>query len=80
MAERVQDGIPDPILNCILEVCCGSARARDAQVKQLVSRGVPQEHAETCVDYYDEYFDLGPKGTLGPLKKEIARLARGQNG
>lgn len=74
-------GIPDPILNCILEVCCGAARAEHRLAEEMVAAGVcTKEYAPKCAAWIREYFDLAPAGTLGPFKKAIAELARGQNG
>ncbi len=74
-------GIPDPVLNCILEVCCGKVRAEQRLARAMVDAGVcDEEHAPKCAAWIHEYFDLAPVGTLGPFVKEIARLARGENG
>lgn len=75
----------DPVC-CILAVCCpgGSDRQREALATALEgayqdhpdgigARSVYRQHADWILDH----FDLAPKGTLDPLKGEIARLAKG---
>jgi hypothetical protein len=71
-------GISDPVLNCLLEVCCGAAQAQAGLAKAMVDAGVcaPAE-AHKCAAWVHEYFDLAPKGSLVQLKADIARLARG---
>jgi hypothetical protein len=69
----------DPVLNCILEVCCGRATADQQFAKALVRDGVCEtmEHAEKCVAWVRHRFDLAPVNTLGPLKNRIIDLAKG---
>jgi len=74
-------GISDPILNCLLEVCCGAAKAEEGLAKAMVDADVcDREHAKKCAAWIHEYFDLAPKGSLVQLKADIARLARGTSG
>ena len=73
-------GISDPILNCVLEVCCASAKAQDGLARLIVQEGISEADAKKCSAYMHEYFDLAPKGSLVQLKADIARLARGQSG
>ena len=75
-------GISDPILNCVLEVCCGAAAAEARLAETMVEEGVceDEKHAKKCAKWLREYFDLAPKGSLTAFKQEIARLARGANG
>lgn len=69
--------ISDPVLNCVLEVCCGAARAEVTLAKAMVKAGVCEEqHAKQCAEWLYEYFDFAPKGSLKAFKAEIARLAR----
>ena len=85
----------DPILNCILAVCCPPERAAAALAKLMQdelgpadSTGIFREPdwpitkdtAERVAAWIMKRFDLAEKGTLQPLKQSIARLARGQNG
>ena len=79
----------DPVLNCVLSVCCDAANAEDAFATALHdglqlgsgSGAAPMDltprqcTAVACWVY--EHFDLAEKGTLKPLKDSIARLARG---
>jgi hypothetical protein len=71
----------DPILNCILAVCCppASQEQRDALAKFLTREGVDAAAAETCAKVLLHYFDLAPAGSLQTFKDAIAELARGQN-
>ena len=70
-------GIPDPVLNCLLEVCCGAAKAEAGLARLLVQEGLSEEDAKTCAAWMHEYFDLAPKGSLVQFKADVARLARG---
>lgn len=69
----------DPILNCMLEVCCGRQQAEQVMAEQLVADGVCEDmaHAEKCVAWIRHRFDLAPVGTLGPLKNRIIDHAKG---
>lgn len=75
----------DPVC-CILAVCCpgGSDRQRQAladalEGAQLDAEGGIGERSRERVyaDWVLDHFDLAPKGTLDPLKEQIARLAKG---
>ncbi len=69
--------ISDPIKNCVLEVCCGAAKAEVALAKAMVDAEVcDKEHALKCAAWVYEYFDLAPAGSLKAFKAEIVRLAR----
>jgi len=70
-------GIPDPVMNCVLAVCCPPAAAREGFANALVREGLSEADAKRCADWVFEYFDLAPKGSLVQLKADIARLARG---
>ena len=75
-------GMSDPILNCVLEVCCGLDEAQTRFAQSMVDDGVcdTKEHAQKCAAWVYENFDLAPVGSLHRLKKDIAKLARGQSG
>jgi len=77
----------DPVC-CILAVCCpgGSDRQRQALADALEmasldepngigARSIERRYADWVLDH----FDLAPKGTLDPLKEEIARMAKGNS-
>lgn len=64
----------DPILNCILEICCGAANAEEALEALMVDEGVTDAHsAMQCIC---KHFDLSTKGSLKQLKADYARLAK----
>ena len=69
----------DPVLNCLMEICCGRAQADQVMAETLVRDGVCEdmEHAKKCVEWVKHRFDLAPVGTLGPLKNRIIDLAQG---
>lgn len=68
----------DPILNCILAVCCPPEAARDALAKFLITNGdVNADDAIKAAECIAKYFDLAEKGTLQAFKDSVARLARG---
>lgn len=69
----------DPVLNCMLEVCCGRQQADAVMAEMLVKDGVCEdlEHAQRCVAWLKHRFDLAPVGTLGPLKNRLIDLAHG---
>jgi hypothetical protein len=69
-------GIPDPVMNCVLSVCCPPAVAQEGFATLLVREGLSEADAKTCAAWVFEYFDLAPKGTLVELKAAIAKLAR----
>lgn len=73
--------IDDPVLNCILGVCCPpqSDRQHRALVKFLIEKGVDEDAAYKAASAIQAEFDLAPHGTLRPLKDAIARVARGPN-
>lgn len=74
-------GIPDPILNCILEVCCGGEAAEVRMAEAMIEAGAcDKKDARKCAKWIRESFDLAPAGALTEFKREIARLARGANG
>ena len=71
-------GIPDPILNCLLEVCCGAEAAEQRLAETMIEAGVcDKQDAAKCAAWIHEYFDLAPKGSLVQLKADLTRLARG---
>lgn len=71
-------GIPDPIKNCALEICClNRDHAQAAYAKALVMSDLcDEETAKKWAAWQYEYFDLAPAGTLAALFREVARLAR----
>lgn len=67
----------DPVLNCLLEVCCvsGSASQRTAMAKLIVDEcGCDPALARKMGDYLLATFDLAEKGTLQAFKKSIVRV------
>ena len=68
----------DPRKNCLLEVCCDAASAQAEFAGLLVERGLCTERAEAdaIAHFLYKHFELVERGTLGPLKKSIARLAQ----
>ncbi len=69
--------ISDPIMNCVLEVCCGAAKSEVALAKAMVDAEVcDTAHALKCAAWIYEYFDLAPKDSLKAFKAEVTRLAR----
>jgi hypothetical protein len=75
-------GISDPIMNCILEVCCGSAASETRLAEAMLEAGVcdNKQHAKKCAAWIHEYFDLAPVGTLADFKAQIAKFALSANG
>ena len=69
----------DPILNCILGVCCDAEGQLQALTMYLTDKGVDALAAESCATVMLASFDLAPHGSLGDFKKAIAELARGEN-
>lgn len=69
----------DPVLNCMLEICCGRQQAEQVMAETMVRDGVCEDmaHAEKCVAWIKHRFDLAPVGTLRPLKNRIIDLAQG---
>ncbi len=69
----------DPVMNCILEVCCGRQQADQQFAKAMVSDGVCEDmaHAEKCVAWVRHRFDLAPAGSLTAFKNRIIDLAKG---
>lgn len=69
----------DPILNCVLEVCCaaGSASQRGAMA-DLIVRDCTCDPvvAKRVGDYLLSKFDLAEKGTLQAFKASIVRVSR----
>jgi hypothetical protein len=69
--------VSDPVKNCLLEICCGAARAEETFATAMVDAGVcDREYAPKVAKWVYEYFDLMPAGSTKKLKAEIARLAR----
>jgi hypothetical protein len=69
-------GIPDPLLNCVLAVCCSPAGAQASYTRWLVQQGIDTDAATRCAAVTFEYFEFAPKGSLVSLKAEIARVAK----
>lgn len=65
-------------VNCILGVCCDSITARQKALAADVERDMKCSPAEAkkYAGYMLDRFDLAPKGSLGGLYQEIAKLAR----
>jgi len=65
---------------CALEICCnaGSPKQRAALAKMIREDypAVPELYAGQAAEWILKNFDLAPVGTLGGLKKAIARIAR----
>lgn len=69
----------DPILNCVLAVCCPplSQGQHDALARFLREHGV--ENGDEVAEVMLKHFDLAPQGTLQPFKDSIAKLARSED-
>lgn len=69
----------DPILNCILAVCCppASTTQQTALAMFLSSHGVDTAASAACASVILKHFDLAPAGSLQAFKDAIATLARG---
>ena len=74
----------DPVC-CILAVCCPGGSDRQRQALSTALEAIAQDHPDgvgartierAYADWILDHFDLAPKGTLDPLKEEIARLAK----
>ncbi len=64
-------------LNCILEICCGATGSQMALADQIAEDlGADATEAAKYATWMKDNFDLAPKGSLGVLKSEVARLAR----
>lgn len=65
---------------CILGVCCPprSQEQADALAHEMVVDRVcvDQKDARRVAKWMLKHFDLAPQGTLAPLVREIARMAR----
>jgi len=73
----MSDPNDDPILNCILEVCClASSDQQHATMANLLVRdcGCAPDVAATVGRYILSKFDLAEKGTLAPFKASIVRV------
>lgn len=68
----------DPIYNCIILACCDPLQRQEALTKFLATY-TDEKSAATCAEHLCKHFDFAPAGLLGPLVKEIARLARGED-
>lgn len=70
--------IDDPILNCLLEVCCEGPNARESLAQLLVKEGACRDmtHGHRVSACVYEHFDLAERGTLAPLKASIARVLK----
>jgi hypothetical protein len=68
----------DALLNCMTGVCCPPQAQAAALAGALVADGVCRERgeADAVAHWLLKHFDLAEAGTLGPLKKSIARLAK----
>lgn len=67
----------DPVVCCILGICCPPAKQEDAYAEYLIAEGVSKADAKKAAKATLERFDLAEKGTLQPLKDSFTRLAKG---
>lgn len=70
--------LSDPRKNCVLELCCETPAAQAAFASVLVEEGLCAERAEAdaIAHFVYKHFELVERGTLGALKKSIARLVQ----
>ena len=68
----------DPIMNCVLEVCCGPEPARATFAAMLVDKKLcaEQDEADRIAAWVLTHFDLAPRGSLREFKAVIARIAK----
>jgi hypothetical protein len=67
----------DPVVNCILEVCCEPQQAVQTMAETMsADLDITVAEALEYCKWVKKYFDLAPKNTTGKLFAEIARLAR----
>jgi len=73
----MNDELSDPVKNCVLEICCEPLAAQAGFAGVLVDQGLCAERAEAdaIAHFLYKHFELVERGTLGKLKKSIARLA-----
>lgn len=69
----------DPVLNCLLEVCClaGSEQQKATMANLLIADcGCTPDVAMKVGSYILSTFDLAEKGTLKAFKQSIVRVHR----
>ena len=68
----------DPILNCLLAVCC-PPEARAGALAELLYKGeaCDEETAKRVAELLCKYLDFAPAGLLTPLMQRAGELARG---
>ncbi len=62
----------DPVVCCILEICCGPAEAAAALETELQKLDTPKAQAA----WLRKHFDLAPAGSLRALKRSVAAMAK----
>lgn len=67
----------DPVLNCVLEICCGPLKAEAALGRAIEKYCGDNPTSGKVAEFICHNFDLAEKGTLQPFKESVARLARG---
>lgn len=73
----MSDPNDDPVLNCILEVCClAGSESQTQALANLIGRdcGLGRIEAMNVSQYMLGRFDLAEKGTLQAFKKSIVRV------
>lgn len=71
--------VNDPVLNCLLDVCClsGSDQQRSIMANHLASAcGCDPATAKKVGDHILANFDLAEKGTLQAFKASIVRVSK----
>jgi len=65
-------------MNCLTENCCDTSAAHAAMAGELIAEGLCSERAEAdaIAHWVYKHFDLAERGTLGPIRKSIARLIK----
>ena len=67
----------DALLNCMTGVCCPPSAQATALAVWMVSEGLCSEpYATKIAKRLVKEFDFAETGTLAPMKKSIARLAK----
>lgn len=68
----------DPVVCCILGICCPPAKQRTAFVRYLADRvGLSDKDAESTADVILADFDLVEKGTLNAFIESVNKHSRG---
>ncbi len=70
----------DPILNCLLAVCCPPEARVELLTKLLMTEcGVAPDAANNAAAWLLSKFEFAPAGSLTQLKDTIAACARGED-